>query len=462
MAAGVSPGTRPGQRPELGFHLAGCAACRAFREQLVTVAAPPTAKAARVAVMAAPPELVPQPEVRVAPRSRVVWLLPVVVLLIVLALGWYWGVPLVRAWSNLQMMSADGQGGGVTLPARTTRVRPTPQGLVAARLRATPSATVTRVVATTTATSTSAAMTRTTLTTPTASPSATPTAIASPTATVTPTIQPSPTIAVPAGMTVLLMGIDARPNEGMLARTDSMILVRLDPQQHVVALMSLPRDLWVSIPGGGEGKINAAFYLGEAARAGGGPALARQTVSTLLGIPITNHVVVDFRGFRGLIDIIGGITVDVPSELYDPQFPTEDYGYMTAHFMRGPQHMNGDQALIYSRVRHPDSDFQRMRRQQQVLVAVGEALRQQGALTTLHHADELTAALAGYVHTDLAPEAAASMLWSLRDTNPQQIQHIAVDTAYLTQTNIGGAYALVGSSDLFHHLGAAFLQGRQP
>ncbi len=263
-------------------------------------------------------------------------------------------------------------------------------------------------------------------------------------------------------MTVLVMGIDARPNEGMLARSDSMILVRLDPQQHVVALMSIPRDLWVSIPGGGEGKINSAFYLGEAAGAGGGPALARQTVSTLLGIPINAHAVVDFRGFRGLIDAIAGITVDVPTELYDPQFPTEDYGYMTAHFMPGPQHMNGDQALIYSRVRHPDSDFQRMRRQQQVMIAVEEALRQQGALTTLHHADELTAALAAYVHTDLTPEAAAGLLWSLRDINSQQIQRIAVDTAYLTETNIGGAYALVGSRQLFQHLGAAFLKGTQP
>ena len=219
-----------------------------------------------------------------------------------------------------------------------------------------------------------------------------------PSATPIPTLPPpTPTPpAPPAGgpVTVLLLGSDERPGETGPARTDAIIIARIDPRSGRVALLSLPRDLWVEIPGYGHARLNAANVWGIIYNAPeGGLGLARKTVSNLLGIPIDYTIQINFQGFIGAIDALGGVTVDVPKELYDDEFPTMDYGYTVAHFLPGPQQMDGATALMYSRIRHPDSDFERMRRQQAVVVAAMARIREQNPLQSLKSLEDVTAAL---------------------------------------------------------------------
>jgi LCP family protein required for cell wall assembly len=185
-------------------------------------------------------------------------------------------------------------------------------------------------------------------------------------------------VAVPAAtepLTILVMGIDKRESEEGPWRTDSMILIRIDPVNNTVAMLSTPRDLYVTIPDYGYGerldKINTAFFYGDANDyPGGGAALAKETIRQNFGIEVDRHIVMDFNGFRQIIDYIGGVEVDVPELLVDNQYPTEDYGYMTVRFEAGRQMLDGERALIYSRTRKSTSDFARAERQQEVIMAV--------------------------------------------------------------------------------------------
>jgi LCP family protein required for cell wall assembly len=174
---------------------------------------------------------------------------------------------------------------------------------------------------------------------------------------------------------ILLLGTDHSTN-GQAGRSsdnhsDSMMLLRTDPSRHRLVFLSIPRDLRASIPGYGESKINAAMQLG-------GPKLAVKTVAQLTGMPINHVVMVDFGAFKTLIDGVGGIDVNVPERILSNRF---DCPYKTStrcqqwpgwRFHKGVQHMNGQQALIYSRIREnqlnpADSDITRALRQQQVM-----------------------------------------------------------------------------------------------
>jgi len=258
-------------------------------------------------------------------------------------------------------------------------------------------------------------------------------------------------------VTILILGLDARQGEGPLARSDAIMVVRLDVDTQEVAMLSLPRDLWVPIPGFGEGKIDSAYFLGELT--GEGADVATQTVSQALGIEIDRTAVMNFDGFRSLIDTLGGISIDVPAALYDPNFPTDDYGYMVVEFKPGPQTMDGERALIYSRIRHPDSDFERARRQQSVVVAIAQKLRARGVLKNLHDADRLTAAVRPFMRTDLPRAMALNLLWNMRSTDLSNVKRITVDTSLLNETNIDGSYALIAEPSVLQSLGTQLVAG---
>ncbi len=285
-----------------------------------------------------------------------------------------------------------------------------------------------------------------------------------PTPTLPPTPEPTPTPALPpvAAKTILLLGLDARPGEGLNARSDALMLARVDPERGDVALLSLPRDLWTAIPGYGESKINAAFFFGEYGQPGSGLQLAKQTVSASLGVPIDYAVAIDFAGFRSLVDTLGGISVDVPVELYDGSFPTDDYGYMVAHFLPGPQQMDGARALVYARTRHPDSDFERMKRQQLVLLGMLGRIRERGALANLHEADTLTAALQPFVHTDVPPAEALALLWHLRDFDAAHVRRMSVDGNMVYASSAGGSFALIAPDGVLGEMGRKLLEPAVP
>jgi len=173
-------------------------------------------------------------------------------------------------------------------------------------------------------------------------------------------------------VTVLILGIDERAQEDDFWRTDTIILATLDPVTMQAGVLSIPRDLWVPIPGYTENRINTAHALGDAYdHPGGGPALAVETVEYNLGAEIDYYVRINFQAFIDMVDLIGGIDIDVPEPIDDDCYPTADYGCEELHFDAGEQHFYGDRVLKYARVRATSGgDFDRARRQQQVIKAI--------------------------------------------------------------------------------------------
>jgi polyisoprenyl-teichoic acid--peptidoglycan teichoic acid transferase len=213
--------------------------------------------------------------------------------------------------------------------------------------------------------------------------------------------------------TLLVIGTDGgrAPGRADANRSDSLMLVRLDPETHRISYLSIPRDLRVEIPGYGTSKINAANQVG-------GPALTIATVKALTGLPIDHVVVVDFDGFRDLIDAMGGIDVKVPKRILSNKFdcpykPARCQSWEGWRFEKGTQHMDGQRALVYSRIRTnqldaSDTDISRGGRQQAVADAVGDKVASLGTFFRLPFmGDTLAAPLA----TDLTAWELAQLGW---------------------------------------------------
>ncbi len=199
-------------------------------------------------------------------------------------------------------------------------------------------------------------------------------------------------------ISVLLLGIDRREAED-IPRSDTIIIVTIDPLTKDVGMLSIPRDLLVTIPGYGQEKINAAYALGVNSPITG-PGLVRATIEYNFGIPIHYYAEVDFEGFVRIVDTVGGVVVDVPAPIKDDEYPGENYNYTRIYFAPGLQRMDGRTALRYVRTRHDDNDFARGYRQQQVL----RALREQGLrLDLIRKAPQLVDSLGDTVRTDLSP-----------------------------------------------------------
>jgi LCP family protein required for cell wall assembly len=257
---------------------------------------------------------------------------------------------------------------------------------------------------------------------------------------------PAPTaVPPPAGVkNILLLGTDARPDDkDDSIRTDTIVLVHLDPTTNYVSMLSFPRDLYVTIPGYGKNRINAAYSIGERKIGQGyGPALLKQTVEKLTGLPVDNFVMINFDGFKTVIDTLGGIWIDVPKQIDDPNYPTDDYRTIKIHFDAGRQLMDSERALQYARTRHQDSDFGRNQRQQQVLMAIFDRIREQGLLGQLTNLDQYTEALSDYVRTDISRREMLSLASAARDIDVKSIQRYAVDNTMVTAQQ-NPAYVLI-------------------
>ncbi len=234
-----------------------------------------------------------------------------------------------------------------------------------------------------------------------------------------------PNFAAGERVNVLLLGIDRRPSEKCPCRTDTMMLATLDPKTNSAGLVTIPRDLYVLIPGVGEYRINEANFFGESHKfPGGGAALAKQTVESNLGRKIHFYARVDFAGFRKIIDTLGGIDIDVPRAIDDPSFPDYDFGIKPLHIPAGHVHMDGERALEYVRTRHVDGDFARSRRQIQVLMAVRDkALR----LDLLPKIPLLLQQVWGAVETDLSPQDIFFLAQAAAKVQIQNIKMASID-----------------------------------
>ena len=245
---------------------------------------------------------------------------------------------------------------------------------------------------------------------------------------------------------LLLLGADRRPDEKQIYRTDTIMVLTLNPETKSAGMLSLPRDLWVTIPGFEENRINQAYMLGETKKyPGGGPSLAMRTVQEFLGIPIHGYVLVDFEGFRKLIDQIGGIDVMVEKAIDDTRYPADDYGFQEVHIPAGLVHMDGELALKYARVRHGSDDIDRAGRQQQVLLAARDrALR----LNLLPKLPSLMATVLNSVKTDLQPGEILALAKLANQVESGQIQSRVIDrTMVLPTVTPSGADVLLPQRD---------------
>lgn len=200
---------------------------------------------------------------------------------------------------------------------------------------------------------------------------------------------------------ILLMGVDTRGTSVKNpARSDVIMLATIDPTTNSAALLSVPRDLFVPLPNLNEqDRINTAYFWGELNHyPGGGSAYAKATLSWNLGVPIQKYGVIDFNGFKAVVDAIGGIDLDVPVTIDDYEYPTEDYGVEHLVIPAGRTHMDGTLALKYVRTRHQDSDFGRLERQQQVILAIRDKALSIGSLNKV---PEVLNALGDSLQTDL-------------------------------------------------------------
>lgn len=238
---------------------------------------------------------------------------------------------------------------------------------------------------------------------------------------------------------ILVLGIDQRPKEDPATnRTDTMILVTLDPIGNTAGMMSIPRDLYVPIPGKIQDRINAAHVYG-------GPKLSMQTVAYNFGVPVHHYVRVNFNVVVTIIDLVGGVEIYNDQDIADYQYPDMAFGYDPFFLKAGPQKLDGKTALKYMRTRHGGSDFIRIRRQQQVIFALRDKALSTDAITTfLPQAPKLYQALRDSIDTDLSLTELLRMLVFAKNLPAERIAKVSIDeTATQAWTTSQGAQVLI-------------------
>lgn len=241
-------------------------------------------------------------------------------------------------------------------------------------------------------------------------------------------------------VTILLLGIDRRCDEQGPVRTDTLMVLTVDPVGKTAGLLSLPRDLWVEIPDFGVDRINQAHYLGEGFELpGGGPGLAVDTVETTLGIDIHHYATVNFKAFIEFVDLLGGIEMDVPEPIDDKNYPDECYGYDPFVVESGLQTFDGATALKYARTRATEGgDVDRARRQQEVILAARSRATHQ-ILELVRRAPQLWTTFEDNVVTTLSFDEALQLAFLIHEIPPENIKQavIGYNDVYVSQTPNG-------------------------
>ena len=253
----------------------------------------------------------------------------------------------------------------------------------------------------------------------------------------------------------LLIGSDKRP--GSSFRTDTMVVAILRPNEGQVSLISIPRDLWVYIPDWQNQRINTAYQHGIAVGyPGGGPGLLKDTIQYNLGIRIDHTAMVDFDGFRKIVDTLGGVDVPVSCaytdwHLIDPSYNPEIEANWSLYTV-GPGliHMDGDLALWYARSRQKSSDFDRGRRQQEVLRSIFTQALQAGTLSRI---PELYNDFKDSVETDLGlTDILQLSLYAPKMTNADIRSYYIRPPIVNSWITEGGAYVLSPNQDLLQQM----------
>jgi LCP family protein required for cell wall assembly len=249
----------------------------------------------------------------------------------------------------------------------------------------------------------------------------------------------------PSNTLVLGVDVGSKSRQGTQGRSDSIVLVRTDPDHHRIALVSIPRDLRVDITRHGEQKINAAYAFG-------GATLAIKTVERVTGLPINHVVVVDFSTFGEVVDALGGITVNVPKPILSNKFECPRATQAACarwpgwRFRKGEQEMDGHTALIYSRIREnqldpSENDFTRGGRQQAVIQAIADKVT---SFNTFIRAPFIADDLVRPLATDLSAAQILQLAWVKRRTPSSGWLRCRLGG---TIADIGGVSYVIGSEE---------------
>ena len=287
---------------------------------------------------------------------------------------------------------------------------------------------------------------------------------------------------------ILALGVDRRSNRGLVGGvlTDTIMIASLDAKKKDVAIVSLPRDLWVKMDdcqSQPQGKINSAYACG-------GVDLAQKMVEEVLGIPIHYFVIVDFESFEEAIDILGGIEVEVEKAFDDYTYPIfgkeldecggdPEYNcrYEHLHFDAGLQYMDGETALAFARSRHAEgsegSDFARIKRQQKIALAAKDKALSLQTLTNPGKLQELYDLFSDSLETDIGFKEVERAFQLSRNFDNAQIKSYLISGAWDDEnallytpeaTLYGGAYVLVpkaGNYSEIHYFVQKLLFGAQ-
>ncbi|MBU1166784.1 LCP family protein [Patescibacteria group bacterium] len=267
---------------------------------------------------------------------------------------------------------------------------------------------------------------------------------------------------------ILLIGMGGEGHSGaMLTDTIMVASIKYDKEtdQKKIALISIPRDLYVPAEDNRNHKINSLFSIGERKGENQGAITLSKSVSQVTGLPIHYFVRVDFEGFRKVVDSLGGIDVEVERSFIDEQYPTYDFGYQTVSFDKGIQTMDGEKSLQFSRSRHgivtdedggfEGSDFARAARQQRVLEAVKKKAFSVETAVNPKTINELVNVLGDHVRTSIEPWEVMIMLDIARNMESGSTINKVIDngkSGLLYSSSRGGAYVLLPRVDDFSQI----------
>lgn len=245
-------------------------------------------------------------------------------------------------------------------------------------------------------------------------------------------------VSPPPTTNILILGVDTRADSGestAISRTDSIMILSVNPENQKVSLLSIPRDLYINTPTYGYLRVNTVVREAELANEGTGMTELITALENTFGITIDGYTRLNFEAFVDVVNAVGGVKIDVKNRIEDYTYPTEDYGTMYIEFNPGEQKMDGETALIYARTRHGDDDYQRAARQQQVLSAL------MGKLTNplnVYRWPAVMVAIWDNIETDMnagniitiAPGVA------LYGNSPDRIERLVIDRDYIM--TVGG------------------------
>lgn len=250
--------------------------------------------------------------------------------------------------------------------------------------------------------------------------------------------------------TLVVMGLDNRPGEEGSCRSDTIMVMSIDPVQKRIGILSIPRDIYVDVPPNfGLRQINQICTIGNL-NLNNGPELVMQTIQYNFGIPIHDYLMIDFFSFIKFIDHIGGVDMVIENTIDDPEYPDMYYGFDPFYLEAGLQHLDGETALKYARSRHTSAggDLDRAARQQRLIFAIREKVLNFNLLDELlANAPQIWQDLEAGIDTGLEFEQLLALIVFARDVSTTNMLSGVVSSEYVIGYQTEWGWALVPRRD---------------